>query len=268
MPRLLIHAGFHKTGTSSLQATMRKNADKIADWVRVNTPDETKDLRLAAWLFARNSDEETEELLREAIQAFFAQFDAQDPRDLLITEEDLAGSMPGRHGKTRYDTAPKTLSILIEELHQTGFADHDIAVLLTLRQTEPWAKSCYSQHLRSRPMVSDLETYMTTPAAKCDLAACADEIATAITPVPVHRAWLEDIGTLRLGPAEAAIDHLPQLSEHRDVMHPTGIANGTLPEELAETYLALNRQDLDPMELKQAKLQARRAYWRARRQEG
>ena len=30
MPRLLIHAGFHKTGTSSLQATMRKNADKIA----------------------------------------------------------------------------------------------------------------------------------------------------------------------------------------------------------------------------------------------
>lgn len=51
-------------------------------------------------------------------------------------------------------------------------------------------------------------------------------------------------------------------------MHPTGIANGTLPAELAETYLKLNRQDLDPMELKQAKLQARRAYWRARRQEG
>lgn len=71
---------------------MRKNANKIANWVRVNTPDETKDLRLAAWLFARNSDEETEELLREAIRAFFDQFDVQDPRDLLITEEDLAGS--------------------------------------------------------------------------------------------------------------------------------------------------------------------------------
>lgn len=246
---------------------MRKNAEAIAPWVRVNMPEETKDLRLAAWLFARNSDSETEELLREAVRAFFAQFDPQDPRDLLVSEEDLAGSMPGRHGKVSYDTAGTTLSILLEELSATGFADHDTHILLTLRDTQSWAKSCYSQHLRSRPMTQSLEDYLTTPAATCDLSACAEEIAAAIAPVPVHRAWLEDIGALRLGPAEAAIALLPQLSEHKGLMHPTGIANGTLPQELADTYLALNRQDLDPMELKQAKLQARRAYWQARRRE-
>ncbi|WP_370228658.1 hypothetical protein, partial [Cognatishimia sp.] len=262
----LIHPGFHKTGTSSLQTTMRKNADVIAPWVRVNTLEETKDLRLAAWLFARNADAEMHDLLRETIQAFFAQFDPDDTRDLLISEEDLAGSMPGRHGKTTYDKAGQTLSILIQELSKTGFAGHDLHVLLTLRDTKAWAKSCYSQHLRSRPMTLDLESYLQSPAAACDLATNADEIAKAIAPVPVHCAWLEDIGARRLGPAEAAIDLLPQLSKHRAVMEPTGITNGTLPKELAAIYLDLNRQDLDPMELKQAKLQARKAFWRARRQ--
>lgn len=266
MPRLLIHAGFHKTGTSSLQSTLRKNADAIAPWVRVNTADETKDLRLASWLFARNSDAETEDLLRETLQAFFAQFDPKDPRDLLVSEEDLAGAMPGRHGKTTYDTAGRTLAITLDELSRSGFADHDIQVLLTLRKTESWAKSCYSQHLRSRPMVMDLQTYLSTPAAACDLSACADDIAATIAPVAVHRAWLEDIGDLRLGPAQAALDLLPQLSGRHDLLQPTGIANGTLPQELADSFLALNRQDLDPMELKQAKLKARRAYWKKQRE--
>ena len=244
---------------------MRENADALEPWVRVNTQDETRDLRLASSLFARDPEPEVEDLLREAMQALLAHYDPQDYRDLLITEEDLAGTMPGRHGKSTYDMTVAILTVVTEEIGKSAFAGHDLQLLLTLRDTGPWARSCYSQHLRSTAMTESLDDYLKTDAAQCDLAICAQQVTEALAPIPVHLAWLEAIGDRPLGPAEAAIDLLPKLANRRDAMRPTGMSNTALPQELIDQFLALNRQDLDPMELKQAKLKARRAYWGAHR---
>ena len=100
MPRFLIHAGFHKTGTSSLQRTIEQNAEALADPVRVITKDEASTLRRAAQLYALAGDDEALELLTESIAALLAKIDPSETRDVVLSEEDLCGLIPWRHGKT------------------------------------------------------------------------------------------------------------------------------------------------------------------------
>ena len=46
--RILIHAGFHKTGTTSVQAALRRNREALAPWLRLRLPGQTRTLRQAA----------------------------------------------------------------------------------------------------------------------------------------------------------------------------------------------------------------------------
>ena len=264
MPRFLIHAGFHKTGTSSLQRTMEQNADALADRVRVITKDETSTLRRAAQLYAQAGDAEALELLKESVAALLVEVDPDETRDVVLSEEDLCGLIPWRHGKTGYDDAPRIIKQMCDGV-ATHFPEHEVQVLLTLRQTATWAKSCYSQHLRSTDIQLSLEEYLQTAAARCDLSAAAEHISAAIAPITVKLAWLEDLSSTPLGPAMAALTRLPQAHWIMDQLTPCPPANTTLPEALAAEFLRLNRSGLDGWDLKSAKKQARQKYWRAQR---
>lgn len=264
MPRFLIHAGFHKTGTSSLQRTMEQNAEALADRVRVITKDETSTLRRAAQLYAQAGDAEALELLKESVAALLVEVDPDETRDVVLSEEDLCGLIPWRHGKTGYEEAPTILKQMCDGV-ATRLPEHEVLVLLTLRQTAPWVKSCYSQHLRSTDIQLSLEEYLQTAAAHCDLSAEAERIRAAIAPIPVEVAWLEDLKSTPLGPATAALARLPQALGLLDQLTPCPPANTTLPEALAAEFLRLNRSGLDNWDLKSAKKQVRQKYWRAQR---
>ena len=141
---------------------MRENADAIEPWVRVNTQDETRDLRLASSLFARDPEPEVEDLLREAMQALLAHYDPQDYRDLLITEEDLAGTMPGRHGKSTYDMTVAILTVVTEEIGKSAFAGHDLQLLLTLTQPAQTPRRWMLRQVKSCSLISRLTTQLLT----------------------------------------------------------------------------------------------------------
>jgi hypothetical protein len=242
---------------------MAENAEALAPWLHLLSKDDTTNLRRAALLYGQERDQETAEIFVESIRETLALIDPNDPRDVLLSSEDLVGTMPWRHGHNAYDHAAAMLKTFCAEARK--LPHHEVHVLLTLRRTEAWARSCYSQHLRSTPIRLTLEAYMNEPAAHCDLLATAQEVEAVISPIPLHVAWLEDIGQLPLGPATAALQLLPQIRDHIDRLRPSPRQNTALPKALAEELFQLNHAGLDEWDLKAAKKKARQAYWRKRR---
>ncbi|MHC9236582.1 sulfotransferase [Pseudooceanicola sp. 502str34] len=250
--RVVLHAGFHKTGTSSVQAVLAANRGLLAPGLRIWLKPDIRPLTEACRAFSEHRDDLHRGLLRYEAQEAFGALDASDPRPLLISAEDLAGHMPFRRGLTGYDAAPELLALLTESLHLAQPTAEPV-VYLSTRSPEAWVKSCHAQHLQATRMRLDLDSYRRRALAHADLAAVADAVAEAIAPLPLHRAALEAVGHLPLGPLAPLLDlvALPEALRARIVPQPT--ANPSLPAEVLARLLQMNQSDWDGETLKRRK---------------
>ncbi|MDF1856725.1 hypothetical protein [Pseudooceanicola sp.] len=242
--RLIVHAGFHKTGTSSIQQTLEANRATLAPAYRVMLKADMPGLTEAARAYSQTMDEVEWALFVFEAARVFTGLERSDPRPVLMSSEDLSGHMPFRHGQNEYAAAPRLMAGLAEIGRESGGAS-DIDFLFTTRAAGPWVKSCYAQHLRATRITDDLDSYAARALPHADLDAMVDRIAAAVDPVSVHRARLEDIGARPLGPLDALLDLAgvdPGLRANLARLPP---ANTAMPPEVLNQLLALNRSDQD-----------------------
>lgn len=249
--RIILHAGFHKTGTTSVQQFLRANRAPLRRHLRLFTRLGQEPLCDAARAFSIRRDPLDRAVLAAEWGRFLAALDPDDPRPVLMSSEDLAGHMPGRHGLMHYDAATMILADLAAMLP----ADAALTVAFSLRGMTAWRRSCWAQHVRATRHAGDLDAYM-TPVT--DLAGDAQAVAVAVAVAVADRAqvvtWaLEDQATARFGPATPllALVALPDRVLAR--LTPPALANPTLPDAALAELLALNRSALDRAALAAAK---------------
>lgn len=249
--RLIVHAGFHKTGTTSAQDSLAAHRDALAaaGWqveVLADNPRLTA-AGLAARDYSNRPDPAHLAVLTTALTDWAEGLAPAVGQGVLVSTEDLAGRMPG-HGPTAY-SATATIAAAVARALQARFpAGLDLRFLFTTRGAESWLRSIHWQLSKHNRMRLGLEAYVNRFAAAADLGKVIDEVRAA-QPWPVHVAALEEISGRRLGPVEAIYDLAALPAEVRAGLAPLPPSNTRGAIDLAAVFVALNRTEM-PLELR------------------
>lgn len=258
--RIMVHAGFHKTGTTTIQQTLRRNGRKLARHCRVLTRVQIAPVCEAARAASVDDDPAAMALFTFELAQMLAGLDPADPRPVLISSEDLSGHMPGRFGLTGYSAAPRLMRCIAQTAARVlpGAATE---FFFTTRAAGPWVKSCHAQHVRAIRFTEDRDSYVARMMPHADLAAEVARIGAGLD-APVHSAALEAWSTDRLGPLAPLMARMQMPQALCDSLTPVGRANPSFPDHVLGQMLALNRSDLPRAEWVAAK-KALMEDWRA-----
>ncbi|SHH97885.1 hypothetical protein [Marivita hallyeonensis] len=256
--KVVIHAGFHKTGTTSVQSMLRENAKALEPHVRIFLKEHFEELTTAARTFSIEPREKTLARVAKAAAAFFAGLDESDPRPILMASEDLSGHMPGRHGLSCYDGAGLIMRCISVSAFASFGDEADVTFYFSTRERKPWLRSTWWQNLRSTRLTLDFEAYQSQFDDAVGLDDILTEIATDVAPARVTSQRLEDIGQGPFGPLDPILDLL-------DITEPERLNLRALPPENVQpdigvdaVFLALNRSGLPEADIREAKRNIRK----------
>lgn len=245
--RVLIHAGFHKTGTTSVQQTLRRNRAALETHLRLLLPEDLDALRSATRAWSATRDPVDAGLVRYEAAELAQSWDTGDTRPVLIASEDLCGHMPGRKDLDDYAAAPHLLALITQAITEAR-PQAAPQIHLTTRAPDDWLRSCHMQHLRAIRITEDADSYVARMAPSADFAPVIMRIAEAVAPCPVTHSAIEDHGDDPLAPFLARLDVPAGLHDPMDTP-----ANTAPPAAWAKAVLALNRSDLGPEAWKTAR---------------
>jgi hypothetical protein len=145
--RLIVHLGVQKTGSTSIQRHLRRNADALAGHLVVRTPEEGSPMRplgRAAIGYSLAPSDDRAQALRLAFRDVLDTL-PDNGVPALISHENLAGAMPGNGGETRlYPALPQIVVLLLAEAH-----DFDVDFVLYTRNQKFWRPSVWAQAVRT-----------------------------------------------------------------------------------------------------------------------
>ena len=252
MRRLIVHAGFHKTGTTTVQKTLRLNRQALNPHLKVILRRDMIAVCEAARAWSVSRDPLDAALFRYELAQLAEGWSDNARRPILMVSEDLSGHMPGRHGLSAYDAAPPLMQALAETLTEVR-PDLQLQLFFSTRAERPWLDSCHAQNLRSARITLSRIDYRRTYRRSADLAAIVAQVAAVIAPWPVTSAALEACLDRPLGPLDPLLDLVGLPAPVRAGLTPHPPANRTPPPEVLDRLLALNRSNLDPQALRAAK---------------
>lgn len=250
MVQVLLHPGFHKTGTSSLQQGAADLRSDLAGHLRLRFTDDVHEATRMAKRFSAYRAQHDLERFAFALSTALAPMDTKDRRAVLITSEDLCGYIPGNHGVESYSAAIPLMNVATAVIQAQFGVGAQITVFFTTRRALSWQRSVWWQNLRAMRLTEDFSSYR----ASLSAAARHDRIVTAVRDRVGARAKvvgmpIEECGTDPLGPLGAALN----LLEIPTNGLPNLPARNVQPDEAAEELLELNRSDLSDDALSKAK---------------
>jgi len=120
-------------------------------------------------------------------------------------------------------------------------AEVRVEFLYTLRDRQAWLASVHGHLLRSIDVTDDLAEFAGSFASLPDPEADAARIASALAPVTVHTAWLEDHALKSEGPAAAVLDLVGLPASVRAGLPAAARRNAGQPAEMRAQFLQINR---------------------------
>jgi hypothetical protein len=250
--RVIIHAGFHKTGTTSLQQALRANRAALLPEIRLVLRPGMTALCESARAYSRSREDYDLGLVKYEAAMLIEALAEEDADTLILTSEDLAGHLPGRHGLHGYGATPDLMRAL-SVAFRAAAPDDDLTFFFTTRAPDPWLRSCYAQHLRASRMVWDEADYVKRMRTSAEHDKIVDLVRREVPGHAVIHAALEDHADRPLGLADALLDHLEFDGVRRASLVRTPLRNASLGPEISAQLLALNRTDMSPAALRRAK---------------
>ncbi|MEP4196562.1 MAG: hypothetical protein ABJL99_13115 [Aliishimia sp.] len=249
MPKLIVHAGFHKTGTTSVQKMLRKNRKTLRPYANIILRPGMLPLCEAARAWSINRQEWDLGLFKYEAAMLAEKFDPNET--IILSSEDLSGHMPGRQGLRRYDATPRLMSA-IDLAFREAQPKADISYLFFTRAAEPWLASCHVQHVKAARMTLSRKDYLRKFRKSADLDAVIDQVAEQLDPSRVHRHALEACAG-QLGPLAPVL----KLADVPDTIHAklkiVSPADTAPPQSTIQRLLDLNRSNMSDEEVKDAK---------------
>lgn len=239
--KIIVHAGFHKTGTKSVQSVLEDNRALLAPHMRCFVRPDVRKMITFARRFSQSGDGADLNGFGRRCRMFFERLDASDPRPVVISAEDLAGYMPGRNDVKTYAAVPKLMAELELALATVFNEGFDLDILLSTRARDGWLKSLWWQNLRSRRLTLDLARHSAAFQEAADLQAIVEQTQIAVLQGTVHAAALEITKSAPQGPTTPLLDLAGVDDETRAQMTQAGIQNSRPQNGIEDIFLALNR---------------------------
>ena len=248
MTRVIVHAGFHKTGTTSLQLYLGQNRRLFRPWFDFyGQGDQLHRSAVAARIFAKKPFPWRFRAFRMALRADLA---ALEPAGLIVlSREHFSGVMPGHRRWTgrrirRFSPAAAPLGrVLVDEIRRRFGPDTRVELLYTTRAGDDWARSVHGHLLRSLALTEDFGAFRARLPREIDLAAEARRIAARAKPDALHIRALEDYAQDRLGPARALLDLAGVPPDRRAALPDAERHNRGDDAETRAHHLARNRRE-------------------------
>ncbi|MDO5612013.1 MAG: hypothetical protein Q4G14_02075 [Paracoccus sp. (in: a-proteobacteria)] len=210
MSRVLLHPGFHKTGTKSVQQFLWANGPLIWPHTALILPARITELTRLAFAQTRAPSPHNLAALGDEMRQFIGGLSlarpGKTPRDVIISAENLIGPMP-RGDDAPYPQAAAILTEVVAALRDT-IAATEVMIHLSLRDQADWARSIHAHHARrlSGPRMTASPADLAADLARWPLA----QRAATLT-VPGATVMATDIATLaaeRFGIAQPFVDFL------------------------------------------------------------
>lgn len=257
MTRVIVHAGFYKTGTSSLQSYLTQHRDAFRPWFAFHaTGDGLHRAAVTARSYGARPFPWRLRAFRHALRADLAGL--PEAETVVISREQFSGALPGnRRLGDRYLRDPARVAIALarviaEELRVRFGPTTEITFLYTTRETGAWLASLYGHLLRTSRFTQPYDVFRRRLPASADPHDIATRIARAL-PVPVTVRALEELTATRAGPAKAVLDLAGVPESIWQALPLASRANTGPAPDLQQAFLDLNRSDLPEPELVQRK---------------
>jgi len=257
MTRIIVHAGFHKTGTTSLQAFVETNKSILKPWADIHLKTDLGRARYLGRWYGQRPVFWRLWMFRHGFRRFLSGI--PDAPTIFISRESFSGMMPGffrRNGAqvTAYvDQAVPLAHEIILGLRRRFGPSCQIEFLYTTRQGQPWLKSLHAHIVRTSSLRDDFEAFQRRFGPPPNLDHQAGTIATAIAPVKVHVATLEDAAGHRLGHGRAVLSLLGVPRRDWPRFGDSSHNNLGQSDALTDEFLEMNRRERSGPELKAAK---------------
>lgn len=233
MQRVILHLGFHKTGTSHVQRTLRANARALAPYVETPLKRDMTTLIQIARSYSALRDVLGLARVAEEFRSLLKGL-GKTPC-LVLSAEELSGHMPGRPRVPDYSAAPVLAEVYCSILRQT-WPDAAIILHYGTRDADAWLESAYWEHVKSSSLTMELDAFCTRYRRAADLGAIVAQVADlglTVQTTPLESA------TSRFGPAGPVLE-LCDLPPTLDLV-PQPPQNTRLPQPLLLDLLAANR---------------------------
>lgn len=238
---VILHPGFHKTGTSSLQRGLAAHDAILSPRLRYVLMTEMPDVIRAARKYSRKPKPVNLEAFGVAFDTFLNGLGGNHDRPLLITSEDLSGLIPGKFGVETYAASAPLMARAVDGILEVFGPETKIDIWYTTRAPEAWQRSVYYQLLRGTRLTEDFEIFQANWA---DAARLDDVVAQTSQLVEgkaeVDSGRLEDCSGTALGPLGAFLDRYGISSDGV----PPLPAENVQPEGVADELLAINRSKM------------------------
>lgn len=240
MPRrIVLHAGFHKTGTTTIQSTLRENRVAVKKHMVLRLRWHMQDLVAATRGYSTWRDPLTLMKVQHRFEALLDGLPGMPRRTLVISAEELAGHLPGRGDLADYSAAP-ILLYAFWDIARTRFPKAEILIYLSTRAPEAWLASAYWEHVKASNMRLDFDAFRDRYHGAADLVGVVADIASRV-PVPVHHCALEACRDMPLGPADPLLDLCDLPHTLRATLTAPPPANARLGNDVLHAMLAVNR---------------------------
>lgn len=254
--RILIHPGFHKTGTSSIQHFLWTNRSRLSAQVAILQLRHLKPAAQLCMSYSRNNNPlllaDLVGALSEALEEHGPMPDSNDDRDIVVSCEAFSGHCPGWPGVDNYAAAPFTASVLAGFFSET-FPEAEVIIVYSTRESDAWLHSAWRHHLLGQRMMIDFETWAPRYRPAADLMTVVIEVAEGLLPVRVFTLPLEESHLHPQGPGGALMELIDLPDDLRASLEPVGHGNPGPKPALAAEFLALNRTPLTDAEVKSRK---------------
>jgi hypothetical protein len=257
MTRIIVHAGFHKTGTTSLQTYLAQNRTTLAPWFDYYGQNDFKNAGARARIYAQKPFPWRLLRFRLNFRAFLRTI--PNAATIVLSRETFVGVMPGHRdwrGRMLMDFAPAAVplcQVVISELKRRFGAGAEIEFLFTTRERESWIRSVYGHLLRSIHLTESFEEFRAGFPDLIDLTGEANRIAPHLKPCKLHLRAMEDYVTSPTGPAGAVLELAGVPQDVVATLPSATRANAGQTSAQEEAFLAINRQSLSKAEKKARK---------------
>jgi len=257
MTRVIVHVGFHKTGTSSLQSYLGNNRNQLAPYLTFYGKKDFLEAGSAARIYGQKPYFWRRRQFRRRFDGFLTSI--PDAPVIVLSRETFSGAMPGHRrlfGRLVTDYARAAVPLgheIVSALRSRFDADVRVEFLYTLRDRDSWIRSVYGHLLRSIHLREDFPAFRAQFPNLIDPKKEAAKIAAHLSLDAVHFAQLSDIGSRREGPASCVLDLLDLPADFRATLPAARRANVGQSDVLEAEFLAMNRASRDKVALKRQK---------------
>lgn len=264
--RILLHPGFHRTGTASIAAYLAANRAALAPHLGLLLPDQLQ----AAGALCANFASDLNPLrligLVDTLDDIFAENGLHpmlnDSRDIVMSCAALSGRLPGAPGVASYEAAPITIAYVAGYLAER-FEGAEIMVTLTTRAPHDWLDSTWRTQLGRYRLKEDWPDFSAAHARAANLGHALMKTAHAIDPVAAFSLPLEEAREHPHGPGGALLELMDLPDAVRLSLRPVGREGAGPQANVAAQLLELNRSDLPRATLESEKQLVLRAGFAA-----